>query len=99
MSTEMARRNHGPKEFVSKLRQADVLIAQGLKIPAVVLLALKRRIRQALNRPVSAAKSGLIRRLPMSGACDRRACVSSNRPLTSGEPADVQIRRRYVVDG
>ena len=32
----MARRNYKPEEIVSKLRQADVLIAQGSKIPDVV---------------------------------------------------------------
>lgn len=32
----MARRNYKPEEIVSKLRQADVLIAQGTKIPDVV---------------------------------------------------------------
>lgn len=32
----MAKRNYKPEEIVSKLRQADVLIAQGSKIPDVV---------------------------------------------------------------
>ena len=32
----MAKRNYKPEEIVSKLRQADVLIAQGSKIPEVV---------------------------------------------------------------
>jgi transposase-like protein len=32
----MAMRNYKPEEIVSKLRQADVLIAQGAKIPDVV---------------------------------------------------------------
>jgi transposase-like protein len=32
----MAMRNYKPAEIVSKLRQADVLIAQGSKIPDVV---------------------------------------------------------------
>lgn len=32
----MAKRNYKPEEIVSKLRQADVLIAQGTKIPDVV---------------------------------------------------------------
>jgi putative transposase len=32
----MAKKNHKPEEIVSKLRQADVLIAQGSKIPDVV---------------------------------------------------------------
>ena len=32
----MAKRNYKPEEIVSKLRQADVLIAQGAKIPDVV---------------------------------------------------------------
>lgn len=32
----MAKRNYEPEEIVSKLRQADVLIAQGAKIPDVV---------------------------------------------------------------
>lgn len=32
----MARKNYKPEEIVSKLRQADVLIAQGTKIPDVV---------------------------------------------------------------
>lgn len=31
----MAKRNYKPEEIVSKLRQADVLIAQGSKIPDV----------------------------------------------------------------
>lgn len=34
--TDMAKRNYKPEEIVSKLRQADVLIAQGSKIPDVV---------------------------------------------------------------
>ena len=32
----MAKRNYKPEEIVSKLRQADVLIAQGTTIPDVV---------------------------------------------------------------
>ena len=32
----MAKRNYKPEEIVSKLRQVDVLIAQGSKIPDVV---------------------------------------------------------------
>ena len=32
----MAKKNHKPEEIVAKLRQADVLIAQGTKIPDVV---------------------------------------------------------------
>lgn len=32
----MAKRNYKPEEIVSKLRQADVLIAQGSKIPDVL---------------------------------------------------------------
>ena len=32
----MAKKNYKPEEIVSKLRQADVLIAQGTKIPDVV---------------------------------------------------------------
>jgi putative transposase len=32
----MAKRNYKPEEIVSKLRQADVLIAQGAKISDVV---------------------------------------------------------------
>ena len=32
----MAKRNYKPEVIVSKLRQADVLIAQGSKIPDVV---------------------------------------------------------------
>ena len=32
----MAKRNYKPEEIVSKLRQADVRIAQGSKIPDVV---------------------------------------------------------------
>jgi transposase-like protein len=32
----MAKKNYKPEEIVSKLRQADVLIAQGSKIPDVV---------------------------------------------------------------
>lgn len=32
----MAKRNYKPEEIVAKLRQADVLIAQGSKIPDVV---------------------------------------------------------------
>ena len=32
----MAKRNYKPEEIVSKLRQADVLISQGSKIPDVV---------------------------------------------------------------
>ena len=32
----MAKRNYKPEEIVAKLRQADVLIAQGTKIPDVV---------------------------------------------------------------
>src|SRR6185437_4909545 len=34
--TDMAKKNYKPEEIVSKLRQADVLIAQGTKIPDVV---------------------------------------------------------------
>jgi putative transposase len=29
----MAKRNYKPEEIVSKLRQADVLLAQGTKVP------------------------------------------------------------------
>lgn len=36
---------------------------------------------------VSAAKSGLIRKLPMSDACHRRARVSSSRTMTLAERA------------
>jgi putative transposase len=32
----MAKRNHKPEEIVSTLRQADVLLAQGTKVPDVV---------------------------------------------------------------
>jgi len=32
----MAKRNYKPEEIVSKLRQADVLLAQGTKVPDVV---------------------------------------------------------------
>ncbi len=32
----MAKKNYKPEEIVAKLRQADVLIAQGAKIPDVV---------------------------------------------------------------
>jgi transposase-like protein len=32
----MAKRNYKPEEIVSKLRQADVLLAQGSKVPDVV---------------------------------------------------------------
>lgn len=32
----MAKRNYKPEEIVSKLRQGDVLMAQGTKIPDVV---------------------------------------------------------------
>lgn len=32
----MAKKNHKPEQIVAKLRQADVLIAQGSKIPDVV---------------------------------------------------------------
>ena len=32
----MAKRNYKPEEIVSKLRQADVLIARGSKVPDVV---------------------------------------------------------------
>lgn len=32
----MAKRNYRPEEIVSKLRQADVLLAQGTKVPDVV---------------------------------------------------------------
>ncbi len=32
----MAKKNYKPEEIVAKLRQADVLIAQGAKIPEVV---------------------------------------------------------------
>lgn len=32
----MPKRNYKPEEIVAKLRQADVLIAQGTKIPDVV---------------------------------------------------------------
>ncbi len=32
----MAKKNYKPEEIVAKLRQADVLIAQGSKIPDVV---------------------------------------------------------------
>lgn len=32
----MPKKNHKPEEIVAKLRQADVLIAQGTKIPDVV---------------------------------------------------------------
>jgi putative transposase len=32
----MAKKNYKPEEIVAKLRQADVLIAQGTKIPDVV---------------------------------------------------------------
>lgn len=32
----MPKKNHKPEEIVAKLRQADVLIAQGAKIPDVV---------------------------------------------------------------
>ncbi len=32
----MAKKNHKPEEIVSKLRQADVLIAQGTKVPDAV---------------------------------------------------------------
>jgi transposase-like protein len=33
---DMAKRNYKPEEIISKLRQADILIAQGTKIPDVV---------------------------------------------------------------
>lgn len=32
----MAKRNYKPEEIVSKLRQAEVLLAQGTKVPDVV---------------------------------------------------------------
>lgn len=32
----MAKRNYKPEEIVSKLRQSDVLLAQGTKVPDVV---------------------------------------------------------------
>ena len=32
----MAKRNYRPEEIVSELRQADVLLAQGTKVPDVV---------------------------------------------------------------
>lgn len=32
----MVKRNYKPEEIVARLRQADVLIAQGTKIPDVV---------------------------------------------------------------
>jgi len=32
----MAKRNYKPEEIVTKLRQADVLLAQGTKVPDVV---------------------------------------------------------------
>ena len=32
----MAKRNYKPEEIVSKLRQADVLLAQGTKVPDLV---------------------------------------------------------------
>lgn len=32
----MARRNYRPEEIIAKLREAEILLAQGMKVPEVV---------------------------------------------------------------
>ena len=32
----MARRHHRPEEIIGKLREAEILLAQGMKVPEVV---------------------------------------------------------------
>ena len=32
----MARRHYRPEEIISKLREAEILLAQGMKVPEVV---------------------------------------------------------------
>ena len=32
----MARRRHKPEEIIAKLREAEILLAQGMKVPEVV---------------------------------------------------------------
>jgi putative transposase len=36
MEAEVAHRHYRPEEIISKLREAEILLAQGMKVPEVV---------------------------------------------------------------
>ena len=62
----MAKRNYKPEEIVSKLRQADVLISQGSKIPDVVRKAVsdltldKLILAEAASRATTAGDASTV---------------------------------------